>query len=304
MKFRNPGSVLVPLVTPFADDESVNYDRLAALAEWILDTGRGDSLIVTGTTGEFPVLLEEERVQAWRVVKDAVGARAPVIAGTGAASTRDAVRLTKKAEAVGVDLVMVVGPYYEQPTQEGIYEHFTAIARETSLPVMIYNIPLFTSVNIDSDTVRRLMDVPNIVAVKEESGINPVQSTKLLLNARGRPDFKVYCGDDMMAHPVIAQGAAGVVSGGAQVVGVLMKKMTKALAESRLPEAAALHLTMFPVFVAFGGNGRVNPIPGVRRGIELLGQPVGNPRRPLMPFDDAETANLRKCMVAAGVLSA
>lgn len=302
MKFRDPGRVLLPLVTPFNTDETVNYDRLAALAEWVISTERGDSIISTGTTGEFPTLLEDERVECWRVVTDAVGKKVPIIAGTGAASTRDAIRLTKAAETLGVDLVMVVGPYYEQPTQEGIYRHYRDIAASTSLPIMIYNIPLFASVNVEADTVKRLMDIPNVVAVKEESGINPVQSTKLLLYALGRSDFKVYCGDDMMAMPVIAQGAVGVVSGGAQIVGVLMKKMTKALADGRLKAAAELHLTMFPVFVAFGGKGRVNPIPGVRRGIELCGQRVGNPRRPLTPFDEEETENLRKAIVAAGVL--
>ncbi len=303
MNYRDPGSVLLPMVTPFNDDESVNYDRLAKLAEWLVATERGDSVITTGTTGEFPVLLEEERMECWRTVKEAVGKKVPIIAGTGAASTRDSIRLTRAAETIGVDLVMVVGPYYQQPTQEGIYKHYRDIAASTSLPVMIYNIPLFTSVNVEAETVKRLMDIPNIVAVKEESGINPVQSTKLLLNARGRPDFRVYCGDDMMAMPVIAQGAVGVVSGGSQVVGVLMKQMTKALAESRLEDAAKLHLRMFPVFLAFGGKGRVNPIPGVRRGIELSGQPVGPPRRPLTPFDEEETENLRKAMAAAGALN-
>lgn len=302
MNFRDPGSVLVPLVTPFAKDESVDFDRLAALADWVISTGRGDSIIVTGTTGEFPVLSEEERIRAWQVVIDAVGARVPVIAGCGAASTRDTIRLTRAAERVGADLAMVVGPFYQQPTQDGVYQHYSAVAAATSLPVMIYNIPLFTGLNVEPATVRRLMGIPNIVAVKEEAGINAPQSTKLLLLAQERADFKIYDGDDMMALPVIAQGAVGVVSGGAQVVGVLMKQMTTALVEQRLRDAAALHLRMFPVFVAFGGKGRVNPIPGVRRGLELLGQPVGAPRRPLTPLDEEETAMLRRAMVAAGVL--
>jgi len=302
MNFRDPGRVLVPLVTPFAEDESVDYDRLAALADWIVSTGRGDSLIVTGTTGEFPVMSDEERIEAWKVVKDAAGDRVSIIAGTGSASTRNTIRLTREAEKIGVDMAMVVGPYYEIPTQRGIEGHYRETAAATDLPIIVYNIPLFQGVNVESETVRRLLDVPNIVAVKEEAGINPVQSTKLLLVAAEREDFKVYDGDDMMALPIIAQGAVGVVSGGAQICGAMMKDMVVALIESRLEKAAALNLKMFPLFVAFGGSNRVNPIPGVRRGIELLGQPVGNPRKPLLPLDEDETANLRQVMIDIGVL--
>jgi 4-hydroxy-tetrahydrodipicolinate synthase len=303
MNFRDPGRVLIPLVTPFAQDESVDFDRLAALADWIVSTGRGDSLIVTGTTGEFPVMSDAERIEAWKVVKDAAGDRVPIIAGTGAASTRDSVRLTREAEKIGVDMAMVVGPYYQIPEQDGIEGHYREVAEATDLPIIVYNIPLFQGVNVDPETVRRLLDVPNIVAVKEEAGINPVQSTKLLLVAAEREDFKLYDGDDMMALPIIAQGAVGVVSGGSQICGAMMKDMVVALVEDRLEEAAALNLRMFPLFCAFGGNNRVNPIPGVRRGLELMGQPVGAPRRPLLPLDDDETKKLRQVMVDIGVIS-
>ena len=302
MEYRALGDVLVPLVTPFHKDESVNFDCLAELAHWILDTGRGDTLVVTGTTGDFPLMTDDERVQAWKVVKDAAGGRAAVMAGTGAASTRDTIRLTAEAERIGVDLAMIVAPYYQKPSPDGVYQHYVDVAESTGLPLMIYNIPLFTGVNVDAETVKRLMDVPNIVAVKEEAGINPVQSTELLLNAHGRDDFVVIDGDDMMAFPVIAQGAVGVVSGGAQIVGAMMKKMVRALKEGRLAEATELHLDMFPLFLAFGGDGRVNPIPGVRRGIEMCGIPVGNSRRPLAPFSEAETAKLRAVIEGLGVI--
>ena len=302
MQYRDLGDVLVPLVTPFAKDESVDYDRLAELATWILDTGRGDTLVVTGTTGEFPVMTDAERIQAWKVVKEACGDRATIIAGSGAASTRDAIRLTAEAENVGVDMVMIVAPYYQKPSTEGIYRHYVDIAESTSLPVMIYNIPLFTGVNVDVKTVRRLMGVPNIIAVKEEAGINPAQSTQLLIAAQEREDFVIIDGDDMMALPLIAQGAVGIVSGGAQVCGVMMKKLVVALKAGRLEEGRKLFLDMFPLFEAFGGNGRVNPIPGVRRGLELCGMPIGESRRPLLPFDADETENLRREMVRLGIL--
>lgn len=303
MKYRDIGDVLVPLVTPFKEDESLDYDRLAKTADWILDTGRGDSLIVTGTTGEFAALTDKERIQSWGVVMDACGDRAPIIAGSGAASTRSTITLTQEAERIGMDMAMIVGPYYQKPTDEGVFRHYVEVAENTSLPIIVYNIPLFTGVNVSADIVRRLMDIPNIVAVKEEAGINPAQSTKLLLNARAREDFVVLDGDDMMALPIIAQGASGIVSGGAQVIGVAMKKCVAALKADDLVTARDIFMDLFPVFEAFGGKGRTNPIPGVRAGMALCGMDTGNCRRPLTPFDAEETEALRNELVRVGAVS-
>jgi 4-hydroxy-tetrahydrodipicolinate synthase len=296
------GDVLVPLITPFNDNEAVNYDRLAELATWALDTGRGDALVVTGTTGEFPTLSDSERVQSWKIVKEACGDRAPVVAGSGAASTRDSIRLTAEAEKIGADMVMIVGPYYQKTTQEGIRRHYVDVAESTNLPVMIYNIPLFTGVNVEPDTVRRLMDIENIVAIKEEAGINPVQSTQLINLARGRDDFVIIDGDDMMAFPLVAQGAVAIVSGGAQIVGAQLKQMVAACKRGEMITARDLFLDMFPIFEAFGGKGRINPIPGVRRGIQLCGLEIGEARRPLVPFDVDETENLHRELSRLGIL--
>ena len=301
MNIPELGQVIIPIVTPFNEDESINYDLLGELADWIVSTGRCDSVIVTGTNGEFVTLTDEERIQEWKTVKDAVGDRVTVVAGSGTASTISTIKLTQEAEKLGMDMVMIVGPYYQLPTQDGLVEHYTAVANATSLPVVIYNIPIFAGVNVEAPTVKRLHAVPNIIAVKEECGLDPVQSARLLLDAREREGFKIYDGDDTMALSMIASGAAGVVSGGSHVIGQLMKELTTALAEERLNDAAELNMRMYPVFLAFGGNGRTNPIPGVRRGIELLGKPVGKPRRPLLQLDDDETAELRSAMETAGL---
>ncbi len=286
------GRVSVPPVTPFTEAEDIAFDVLAELIDYIIRNHFCDSIILTGTTGEFHTMSDEERVEVWRVGKDAIAGRVPVIVGVGAASTRAAVRLAERAEALGVDAVMVVLPYYSRPTQEGIEQHFRAVAGATSLPVMVYNIPLFTGVNMEPDTLRRLMDVPNIMGIKEEAGIQPTQATAYALLTPER--FSIYCGDDTMVLQVLPQRGVGVVSGGSAVIGRHMKEMIAAWLRGDNRRAVEIYFKLAPFFAALNQNGRINPIPILRAAIEIgTGVRVGPPRRPLTPAAEEEIAVIR-----------
>jgi 4-hydroxy-tetrahydrodipicolinate synthase len=294
------GRLLLPLITPFMHDDTIDHDRLGELANHVLDREYGDALIIGGTTGEFYALTLEERVALFRSLKAAIGNRAPLIAGTGATSTKHAVALTKAAASFGYDAVMVVAPYYSRPTQEGLRLHFEQVAAATDLPLMLYNIPLFAGANIAPDTVAALAKIPSIVAIKEEAAINPLQTSEFVL---GTPDtFEVYCGDDTMVLQALAQGAVGVVSGGSHVVGDLMRAAMDSFTCGDVAKAVATQLKMYPFFKALLGEGRVNPIPLVREAVSLTWQPVGPPRLPQTPASDAEREALVRVLAELGKL--
>lgn len=298
------GRVLIPMITPFTSDEEVDHDKLARLTDHLIAKDYADSLILTGSTGEFYTMTDQERISVWETIKSANDGRLPLIVGTGGSSTRQAVGLTRKAQAMGFELAMVVAPYYCKPTQEGIYLHFKTVAENTDLPVMLYNIPLFTGVNLEADTLARLLALPNIVAIKEEAGVNPTQASDFVLAASraNRDDFSVYCGDDTMILQVLPQGGVGVVSGGSQVVGGLMKGIIGAYYADDNTRAHELYLRMYPFFKALGMNGRVSPFPLLRAAITIAsGIDVGAPRLPLAPATPEEERALRR--VVEDVLS-
>lgn len=297
---REIGRLLTPMVTPFLENGDVDFDNAGKFALWLHRTRRADSIIVSGTTGEFPSLSFDERVALIEAVWAAAGPKLPIIAGTGCASTRETIRLTREAARIGVDAVMVVVPFYSKPDQAGVLEDFRAVARSTPLPVILYNIPLFTGTNIEPDTLSRLTKIRNIVAVKEESGLNPLQTSRYLL--RVPEGFRVYVGDDTMVVSILSQGGHGVVSGGSQICGVDMRKLINALIRSNLAEAQKLHRKTFPLFEAFYPNGRINPAPLLRAGIALAGFDVGPPRAPLSPATAAEIRALRRVMQERGYL--
>jgi 4-hydroxy-tetrahydrodipicolinate synthase len=285
------GRVLIPFVTPFDENGNVDHQTLGELADMVIERDFCDSVIVGGTTGEFISLTYEERISVFRTIKEAVNGRVPVVAGTGAAYTKHAIMLTQEAEALGFDVAMVVAPYYLKPTQEGIYRHFKAIAESTSLPILLYNIPLFTGSNIDPDTLISLSQIDNILGIKEEAGINPLQSTDFQL---GTPDrFKVFCGDDMMVLQTLAQGGVGVVSGGSQVIGDRMKKMIDLFMKGDSIESTKISLELYPFFKALNQNGRVNPIPILRAAISMTWKEIGDPRSPLVPATANERDHVR-----------
>jgi 4-hydroxy-tetrahydrodipicolinate synthase len=298
---REIGRILIPMVTPFKPNGNVDFEKANAYAKWLVKTRRGDSLIATGTTGEFHSLTFEERVKMFEVAWDAVGKKIPVIAATGCASTRETVKLTREAERIGVDMVMVVAPYYCKPDRDGLYDHYRTVARSTSLPILLYNIPLFTGVNIGPELLKRLARMKNIVAIKEESGLNPLQSTRYLMSVPA--GFRVYVGDDTMILPILSQGGAGAVTGGAQVCGRDISKLIDATLRGDVATAQKLHRKTFPFFEALYQNGRVNPIPILKEAIRLAGFDVGKPRSPLRAATPGEIRAMRKVMKDRGYLA-
>jgi 4-hydroxy-tetrahydrodipicolinate synthase len=283
------GRVSVPLVTPFHRNEDVNHEALAQLADFVISRNFCDSLIVTGTTGEFYSLTDEERLEIWKTVKTANRGRVPLVAGVGAASTRSAIRFTRIAEEMGFDVAMCVLPFYGKPTQEGIRRHYEAVAAATTLPVLIYNIPLFTGVNMEPETLEQLARIPNIRGIKEEAGIQPTQATSFAL--RTPESFSIYCGDDTMVLQVLPQRGVGVVSGGSQAIGNWMKSMIAAYYEGDNRKASEIYFRLAPFFASLNQNGRINPIPILRAAIERVsGIEIGPPRSPQTPATPAEIA--------------
>jgi dihydrodipicolinate synthase len=293
--------ILVPLITPFEEgSQDVDYKMAEKLVEHLISKNFCDTIIVAGTTGEFNTLSNEERIELFKVVKGAVNGRVPLVAGTGAASTRDAVKLTQAAEKLGYDAAMVVGPYYCKPSQEGIYQHYATIAANTGLEMMLYNIPIFTGMNISPETVGRLSKVKNIVGIKDEAGINPTQMTEY---AGITPkDFTIYNGDDIMILCGLVQGACGVVSGASHLIGDKIRKMINLFLDGKVAEAREIHMAIDPLFKAFCPNGRVNPMPVLRAAVELIGLPVGAGRLPLDEATPEEKQNIKKHLIRLGVL--
>jgi 4-hydroxy-tetrahydrodipicolinate synthase len=269
------GQVITAMVTPMDRDLSVDYDRAAALAKRLIDTG-SDGLVVCGTTGESPTLSDEEKIRLFRVVREAVGARAKVIAGTGTYDTAHSMHLTQEAERAGCDGVLLVNPYYNKPSQEGLYRHFKAIAESTRLPVMLYNIQGRTSVNCEPATIARLAQVPNIVAVKEASGSLDQMSQIRKLTP---PQFHLYSGDDSLTLPLLSVGGTGVVSVAAHLAGREIKAMIAAFHAGDVRQALALHLRLWPLFKVLFIT--TNPTP-VKAALAMSGFDVGGLRLPLI----------------------
>lgn len=289
------GTVIPAMVTPFTPDLGVDYDRAARLAARLVDMGC-DGVLVCGTTGESPTLTEEEKVKLFETVVKAVGDRVFVWAGTGSNNTVASIRLTQRAEAAGVDGVMLVTPYYNKPPQEGLYQHFAAVAAATRLPVMLYNVPGRTSRNIEADTVARLAAVENIVAIKEASGdLDQVSQIRSLTP----PDFIIYSGDDSLTLPIMAVGGRGIVSVAAHVVGGDLRAMVRAFAEGDALEARSIHRRLMPVFKAMFVT--TNPIP-VKTALNLVGFNVGGFRLPLVAATEMETNKIRVALEQAGLL--
>ena len=275
------GRVLTAMVTPFHKDMSLNYGQARKLARYLVENG-SDGLGVAGTTGESPTLTNEEKVELFRQVVEEVGGKAAVIANTGSYSTADSIALTRAAEKVGVDGVMLVAPYYNKPSQEGLYRHFKAAAESTGLPVMLYNIPGRTSINVLPATVIRLAEVPNIVAIKEASG-SLDQVTEL---RRSLPDhFAIYSGDDSMTLPLLALGGTGVVSVVSHLVGARMQDLVNAYTSGYTNLATQIHLELFPIFKGMFITS--NPVP-IKAALNMRGFDAGGPRLPLVEATASE----------------
>lgn len=274
------GSLVTAMVTPFKQDLSVDYEKAAELANRLLDDG-SDGVVVAGTTGECPTLEKEEKLNLCRVVLGAIGDRGQVIAGTGNYNTEESIHLTKEAEKIGVHGAMLVCPYYNRPPQEGLFQHFKAVADSTSLPIILYNIPSRTGRNIEPSTVKRLTEVRNIVGIKEASGdMSHVSSL-----ARSLPKaFAIYSGNDEDTLPIMALGGVGVISVASHVAGTLIKRTIQAFSDGRTQEATELHLRLFPLFKSLFPPTSPNPAP-IKCALRLVGCDVGSLRLPLVPCD-------------------
>ncbi|AFY76433.1 MAG: 4-hydroxy-tetrahydrodipicolinate synthase [Hydrococcus sp. C42_A2020_068] len=286
MNDRNFGRVITAMVTPFDERGNVNYEVAERLADYLATHG-SDGLVVCGTTGESPTLTWEEEYQLFQVVKKAVGDRAKIIAGTGSNSTKEAIEATKKAAELGLDGSLQVVPYYNKPPQEGLYEHFRAIARACpDLPLMLYNIPSRTGQNLLPETIAKLAEIENIVAVKEASG-NLEQACQI--HRLTPPSFAIYSGDDFLTLPLLTVGGVGVVSVASHLVGEQLQKMIQAFETGNATLAKEINIKLFPLFKVLFCT--TNPIP-VKAALNLKGWQVGGLRLPLCEISPNLKQNL------------
>ena len=269
------GRVLTAMATPFDESGAVDWEQVTALAKRLVDSG-SDGIVVAGTTGESPTLSDEEKIRLFRTVKGAVGGRVVVVAGTGTYDTKHSIHLSKEAERAGSDALLLVNPYYNRPSQDGLYAHFRTIAESTPLPCMLYNIPGRTGVNCAPETIARLADVPNIAAVKEASGSLDQVSD---IRRRTKEDFLIYSGDDSLTLPILAVGGAGIVSVASHLVGREIQQMVRAYEEGEVARALQLHLHLLPLFKVLFIT--TNPVP-LKAALNMSGITVGKPRLPLV----------------------
>ncbi len=289
------GRILTAMVTPFNDDLSVNYQEAANLAKYLVANG-SNGLVVAGSTGESATLKHEEKLKLFATVLEAVGDKAAVIAGTGSNDTQASIDLTQEAEQIGVYGAMLVGPYYNKPPQEGYYQHFKAIAESTALPLIVYNVPGRTASNITAQTIARLAEIKNIVAVKEASG-NLDQVAEIIRTTPN--DFLVYSGDDSLTLPILTIGGTGVISVAAHLVGNRMQEMIAAFLAGHVEKACNIHLELMPFFKAIFIT--TNPIP-IKTAVNLIGQKAGPLRLPLVEATPGELAQIKKAMRDLGIL--
>ena len=285
---KDPGRLLTAMVSPFDEKGEVDYQQARKLALALLDSG-SEGLVVVGTTGESPTLVREEELRLFAEVKSAVGDRGAVIAGTGSNSTSEAVAATRGAEEIGVDGCLLVVPYYNKPTQEGLYQHFRTIAESTSLPCILYNVPSRTVTSLSVETIIRLSHVDNIIGVKEASG-NMEQVAKIVSGTR---DFRVWSGNDTDTLLILALGGYGVVSVASHLVGKQINEMIYSFVNGQTEQAAEIHRRLLPLVNALFVVS--NPIP-VKYAVNLAGFNVGKPRLPLTEPDEKTAALIRDAL--------
>ncbi|MBX5490116.1 MAG: 4-hydroxy-tetrahydrodipicolinate synthase [Chloroflexi bacterium] len=277
------GRLLTAMVTPFDEAGRVDYARARQLAELLVASG-SEGLVVAGTTGEGPTLTTEEKLRLFGEVCEAVGDRAAVIAGTCNYNTAESIALSREAMGVGVTGILGTVPYYNKPPQEGLYQHFKAIAEAVPLPLILYNVPSRTVTNLLPETTVRLSAIDNIVGIKEASG-NLAAIAKIIEGAG--PDFLVWSGNDEDTLPLLAVGGYGVVSVTSHLVGCQLATMIERFLAGEVAEAARIHRRLLPLTAACFVT--TNPIP-LKYALARVGFPVGAPRLPLVPLDEAGRA--------------
>jgi len=280
------GRLITAMVTPFNEDGEVDYEQAKKLALALLNSG-SEGLVVVGTTGESPTLTREEELHLFAEVKSAVGERGTVIAGTGSNSTAEALKTTKGAERIGVDACLLVVPYYNKPTQEGLYQHFKTIAQSTSLPCILYNVPSRTVTSLSADTAIKLSQIDNIIGVKEASG-NLSEISKIISNTR--EDFLIWSGNDSDTLYILTLGGYGVISVASHLVGNQIRGMIDNIINGKIGEATSIHHRLLPLINALFIVS--NPIP-VKYALNQVGFNVGRPRLPLTEPDEKTAALIK-----------
>lgn len=283
------GRLVTAMVTPFSADGSIDWDTTGRLLDYLIEDQLSDSIVVCGTTGESPTVNDEEKRALFEYAVKYAGGRCKIIAGTGSNDTAHSIHLTKIAEQCGVDAALLVTPYYNKPTQEGLYQHFKAIAESTKLPVMLYNVPGRTIISLSAATTLRLAQLPNVVATKECAGLD--QLTEIVMGAPEQ--FRVYSGDDSAGLPALSVGAYGIVSVASHVIGKPMKAMIQAYLDGDVARAARLHGENLPIYK--GLFDLPNPVL-VKAALALRGLPVGGVRLPLVAATEDEVAVLRRIL--------
>jgi 4-hydroxy-tetrahydrodipicolinate synthase len=286
------GRLLSAMVTPFAPDGSLDVDGAARLATYLVDEQRNDALVISGTGGESPTTTDAEKETLIRVVVEAVGDRAKIVAGVGTNNTAHTVELARSAEKAGAQGLLVVTPYYNKPPQAGLLRHFTAVADAVGLPILLYDIPHRAGVPIATETLVRLAGHPNIVGVKDAKG--DLAATSDVLR---RTDLAYYSGEDAATLPLLSIGAVGVVGTSTHFIGAQTKEMIEAYERGDVAGALALHRQLLPLFTGiFRTQGTIL----VKAGLRALGLPAGPVRSPLVDATEDETSQLHEDAAAAG----
>jgi 4-hydroxy-tetrahydrodipicolinate synthase len=283
------------LVTPFQQNGSIDEEALRRLVQFQLREGV-DFLVPCGTTGETPTLEHGEYLGILRLVLDEAGGRVPVVAGVGGNNTRKICALAREVEPLGVQAILSVAPYYNKPTQEGLFQHFRAVAESTGLPVILYNVPGRTSSNIEPATVERLAAISNIIGIKEASG-NLAQQMELIRTVP--PDFRVLSGDDAVTFPLMALGGVGVISVVSNLIPRLMTELVRLALDGNFERARSVHYRLLPLIQACFFE--TNPIP-IKAALAMMGMIQEIYRLPLCPMKPENRAKLEKVMAAQGLM--
>lgn len=293
---KNFGRVITALITPFKENGDVDYEAAAALCRHLIKHG-SEGILVGGTTGEGAVMSVEEKLKLYKTVVDAVGKDVPVIGNVGGIDTKASIEFGLKVKETGVNAILAIVPFYVKPTQEGMYQHFKAIADAIDLPVILYNVPGRTNVSIQPATIKRLVDAcPNIAGIKDATGSwDQVTQEKLLLP----DDFLIYSGDDSYTYPILSAGGVGVISVSSHIIGDDMLAMVDAFEKGDVKKAFALHKKTYPInkglfFIT-------SPIP-VKTAVNLLGLPGGKFRLPMVDANEAEKAHIVQMLKDYGLM--
>jgi 4-hydroxy-tetrahydrodipicolinate synthase len=284
------GRLVTAMVTPFGEDLQVNWPQVEVLINYLIEIQKSDSIVICGTTGESPTLTEEEKLRLFEVAVKCANGRCKIIAGTGSYATASTIHATQQAEKIGVDGILLVAPYYNRPSQEGLYQHFKAVAEATKLPIMLYNVPHRTGISVSYETTARLAQIPNIVASKEAHA-DLDHMTQIIV--RAPQHFRIYSGDDSLTLPVLAIGGYGIVSVASHIIGVEMKQMITYFLQGENAKATQLHAQLFPVFK--GIFRMPNPAP-IKHALIIKGLNVGGVRLPLLDVTDKEALFLKSLL--------